>query len=93
VLQLELPKGANRYLAGAKNGIGLIKQLFLLILDLILVYVKLLGKFRQRLVAFNRGQRCLCFEPRQMVSSFASHLLLLWWLKLPQELLQVGEDR
>jgi hypothetical protein len=31
-------------LAIAKNGIGLIKQLFLRILDLILVYVKLLGK-------------------------------------------------
>jgi hypothetical protein len=38
-------------LAGAKNGIGLIKQLFLPILDSILVYVKFLGKFRQRLVA------------------------------------------
>jgi len=72
-------------LATAKNGIGLIKQLFLLILDLILVYVKLLGKFRQRLVAFDRGQRHFRLEPRQMVTSFASHFLLLWWLKLPQD--------
>ena len=31
-------------------------------------------------------QRHLRFEPRQMVSSFAPRLLLLWWLKLPQEL-------
>jgi hypothetical protein len=56
--------------AGAKNGIGLIKELFLPILDLILVYVKLLGNLCQRLVAFDRDQRHFRLEPRQMVSFF-----------------------
>jgi hypothetical protein len=47
--------------------------LLLLVLDLILVYVKLLGEFRQRLVVLDRGQCHFRFESRQMVSSFASH--------------------
>ena len=64
-------------LAGAKYRIGLIKQLLLLVLYLVLMYIKLLGKLCQCLVAFNRCQRRLRFEPRQMVTSFASHLLLL----------------
>ena len=51
-------------LAATKNGVGLIKQLFLPVRDLILVYVKLLGKLCQCLVAFNRCQRYLGFESR-----------------------------
>lgn len=73
-------------LAAAKHGIGLLKQLFLPFRDLILVYIKLLGKLCQYLVALNRCQCYLGFEPRQMVASFSSHLLLLWWFKLHQEL-------
>ena len=52
------------FLAAAKNGVGLIKQRFLPFRDLILVYIKLFGKLRQRLVAFDRCQRYLGFEPR-----------------------------
>ena len=65
-------------LATAKYCISLIKQLLPPVLDLILVYVKLPSKFRQCLVAPNRCQRDFGFESRQMVSSFASHFLLLW---------------
>ena len=50
-------------LSTAKHRIGLLKQLFLPALDLILVYIKLLGKLRQRLVAFNRCQRHLGLNP------------------------------
>ncbi len=55
-------------LAGAKYRIGLIKQLLLSVLYLVLMHIKLLGQLRQRLVAFNRCQCRLRFEPRQMVS-------------------------
>ena len=65
-------------LTTAEYSIGLIKQLFLPVLNLVLVHIKLLCKLRQRPVALNRRNRHLGFESRQMVSSFASRLLLLW---------------
>jgi hypothetical protein len=64
-------------LTTAEHSIGLVKQLFSPVLNLILVYVKLLPKLRQYPVALHRRQRDLGFTSGQMVSSFTSHNLLL----------------
>ena len=78
--------GRLAVLSTAEHSIGLIKQLFSPVLNLVLVYIKLLRNFRQCSVAFNPCQRDLGFASRQMVSSFASHNFLLSCPKLPQDL-------
>jgi len=55
--------GCLTLLAAAKHGIGLLKQLFLPVLDLILVYIKLLGQLRQRLVALIAASATLALNP------------------------------
>ena len=62
----------------AEHSIGLIEQLFIPVLNLILVDVQLLCELRQCLVSLNCRQRDLGFESWQMGSSFTSYNLLLW---------------
>ena len=64
--------GGLALLAGAKYRSGLIKQLLLPVLYLVLMPIKLRGNLCQCHAAFDRCQRRLHFEPRQMVLSFAS---------------------
>jgi hypothetical protein len=51
-------------LTTAAHSTGLVKQLFSPVLNLILVYVKLLPKLRQCPVALHRRQRDLGFKSR-----------------------------
>lgn len=70
--------GCPMLLPTAENSIGLIEQLFLPVLNLILVDVQLLCELRQCLVSLNCHQSDLGFESWQMGSSFMSYNLLLW---------------